>query len=179
MKSSRRGRIRNLTVLSAAGLVFFVSGPTSAQGPSTTKDTLLDRILIEDLIVDYYTLLTANDRHDIGRFFAEDAVLQANEIVLNGRVAIQRLYDTGKDPRILPGSTFNMLMSNPRVIVDGDRGTLDCIWTGVISDTVGATPRVMEQGSEHTELVKRDGRWIITKRTITTQGGLPPASAQE
>jgi hypothetical protein len=150
-----------------------------AQPRSATPETLLDRIVIEDLMVEYYTKLTAEQRHDIGDIFAEDAVLEANGLVLRGRNAIQRLYDTARDPRIVPGSTYNMLLGNPRITVNGATATMDCIWTGVISDTVGATPRVLEQGSEHSEFVKRDGRWFITRRTIASQGGLPPNPVQE
>jgi hypothetical protein len=70
-----------------------------------------------------------------------------------------------------------MLLNNPRISVDGDTATMDAIWTGVLSNSVTSTPRVLEQGTEHTELVKQDGRWLITKRVIVTQGGLPEAWA--
>lgn len=140
---------------------------------STTQATLLDRILIEELMVRYYTVLAAEARHDIGAYFTDDAVLEANDLVLEGRDAIQNLYATGKDPRILAGSKYNMLLSNPRIRIDGDTATLDAIWTLFIADNVKSTPRILEQGSEHSELVKRNGRWLITKRVIASHGGMP------
>jgi ketosteroid isomerase-like protein len=155
-------------------LLLQVPRHVGADATSTTQDTLLDRILIEDLMVDYYTVLTlVEDRHDIGSYFTKDAVLEVNGTVIEGRDAIQKLYDTGRDPRVLPGNTHNMLLNNPRISVDGDTATMDAIWTGVLSNSVTSTPRVLEQGTEHTELVKQDGRWLITKRVIVTQGGLP------
>jgi hypothetical protein len=30
-------------------------------------------------------------------------------------------------------------------------------------------------GREHDTLVKRQGRWYLTKRVVTNDGGLPPA----
>ena len=171
--SFERGGIRSLAVLGAATLLLQLPRLAVADALSTTQATLLDRILIEDLMVDYYTILSARDRHDISAFFAEDAVLEANDLVLRGRDAIQNLYDTGKDPRLLAGSVHNMLLGNPRVTIDGDTATLDAIWTLIISDNVKSTPRILEQGSEHTEFVKRNGRWLITKRAIVSQGGMP------
>ncbi len=163
----------SLAVAASIVLSFGLSPPASADEPALTQSTLLDRIVIEDLMVSYYTVLTAEDRHEIGSYFTEDAVLVANDIVLDGRATIQDLYDHSRDPRIPPGKTYHMLLGNPRISVAGDKATMDAIWTGVISDSVKAAPRVLEQGTEHTEFVKRNGRWLIAKRTIKTEGGMP------
>jgi hypothetical protein len=32
---------------------------------------------------------------------------------------------------------------------------------------------VFEQGREHDELVKKDGRWLFKRRVITADGGMP------
>ena len=59
------------------------------------------------------------------------------------------------------------------LVVTGDAATADVIWTGVNSASVKALPQILEQGREHDELVKRDGRWYFKHRVITTDGGLP------
>jgi hypothetical protein len=38
---------------------------------------------------------------------------------------------------------------------------------------VNSSPQILEQGREHDELVKRDGRWYFKRRVITSDGGLP------
>ncbi len=66
-----------------------------------------------------------------------------------------------------------MLMTNPRIEVHGDHATADLIWTGIDSDTVRAAPHFVEQGHEHDELVKVGGEWLIARRLITSDGGIP------
>ena len=80
---------------------------------------------------------------------------------LEGRAAIQHFYDNGTDTRIQPSNTYNMLFSNPRIVVTGDTAVMDVIWTGYLSDNKYTAPRLVEQGTEHTTFVKQDGRWMI------------------
>jgi hypothetical protein len=44
---------------------------------------------------------------------------------------------------------------------------------GVLNSGVGEPPRVYEQGREDTELRKVDGKWLISKRYISSDSGLP------
>ncbi len=146
--------------------------PAAAEQPATTLETLLDKAQIEDMLVDYYGQLGSGS-HDYGSFYVEDGVLDVNGIVAQGKKAIEDLYkknSSGTPPR--PG-TFRMLLTNVKVVVNGKSATADAIWTGVNSETVKAAPQFVEQGREHDELVKRDGRWYFKRRVITSDGGLP------
>jgi len=160
--------------LVAAGLLLGASaGPALAEHPATTLATLLDRAQIEDLLVDYYNHL-GHDESSFGTYYVPDGVLDVNGLVAQGEKPIGELYKkiaAGSPP--LKG-TFHMLLSNPTVVVNGDTATADVLWTGVISETVQAAPRFVEQGREHDELVKRKGRWYFKHRVITSDGGLPP-----
>jgi hypothetical protein len=60
-----------------------------------------------------------------------------------------------------------------KITVEGDTATADMLWTGVNSEKVTAAPQFVEQGREHDELVKRNGRWLFKHRVITSDGGLP------
>ena len=42
-----------------------------------------------------------------------------------------------------------------------------------MNEGVGKPPRLTEQGREDTELVKRDGKWLIKRRYISSDSGLP------
>jgi hypothetical protein len=66
-----------------------------------------------------------------------------------------------------------MLLTNPVIEVTGDTAEAHVIWTGVMNDGVGQAPRLYEQGREDTVLVKRDGRWLIARRYISSDSGLP------
>ena len=57
----------------------------------------------------------------------------------------------------------------------GSTATADMIWTGLNSETVTSTTTVVEQGHEHDELVKLNGRWVFKHRWVTSDGGMNPA----
>jgi hypothetical protein len=144
-----------------------------AQSPATTLTALLDRAQIEDMLVDYYGNLGGGNR-DFGSYYLENGILDVNGMVAQGEKPIQELYKkiAAGTPRLQ--GTFHMLLTNPKIVVQGDSATADVVWTGVISETVKAQPRLVEQGREHDELVKRNGRWYFKHRVITSDGGLQP-----
>jgi len=139
-----------------------------AEQPPTTLTTLLDRAQIEDMLVEYYEVLSSGGT-DFGSYYTDDAVLDVNGIVARGKGPIQDLYKT------IPQSKgkVHVLLTNPRVVVHGSSATADLIWTEVYSETHAAPPQILEQGREHDELVKRQGRWYLIKRMVTNDGGLP------
>lgn len=154
-------------------LLCICAGTALAESPPTTLQTLLDRAQIEDLLVDYYGNLGAG-KSDFGTYYVPDGVLDVNGLVAQGQKPIEDLYKkvAAGSPHL--GGKFHMLLSNPKIVVNSETATADVIWTGVNSETVKAAPRFIEQGREHDELVKRNGRWYFKHRIITSDGGLPP-----
>ena len=143
--------------------------------PRTTAANLLDRVEIEDLLVDYYAPLAGHGgSEDMGKWYAPDGVLDINGRVYHGRKGVEQAY---KDAAVAAGSAFkgkaHMLMTNPRIEVHGRAATADVIWTGIDSETIKSQPHFVEQGREHDELVKAHGDWLIKKRVITSDGGIP------
>ena len=104
--------------------------------------------------------------------YVEDAVLDVNGTVAKGKKPIEDLYKVAAQESPGRKGTFRMLLTNLRVVVNDRSATADLMWTGVISQTVKAVPQFVEQGREHDELVKRDGRWYFKHRMITSDGGL-------
>ena len=161
---------KNFKILS--GLVFLslvLAQPATADNMQTSQATLLDRIQIEDLISNYYWDMTSSGRDMLSEYYVDDAVLDVNGIVYQGHQSIQSAYAQTE----LPRGTFRMLMNNPKIRVNGDTATAETVWTGVMSDSVRMSPRLYEQGREHDELVKKNGRWFFKKRVITSDAGLP------
>ena len=160
-------------LLTSALLMLAVSAmPAAAQNPSATLNTLLDRAQIEDMLVDYYGQL-GSGRGDFGAFYVEDGVLDVNGIVAQGKKGIEDLYKKVAAGSPARKGTFRMLLTNLKIAVNGNSATADVLWTGINSETVHATPQLVEQGREHDELVKRDGRWLFKHRVITADGGMP------
>jgi hypothetical protein len=163
---------RFLLALTALALTAAV-GPAFAEQPPTTLQALLDRAQIEDMLVAYYGQLGAS-RSDFGDYYVADGVLDVNGLVAQGKEPIEALYKKIAQGQPPPKGTFRMLLTNPRIVVNGDTATADVIWTGVDSETVTAAPKFIEQGREHDELVKRGGHWLFKHRVITSDGGLTP-----
>ena len=148
------------------------AGPAVAAQPPMTVTTVIDRAQIEDLLVDYYSHLGGGGG-DFASYYVADGTLDVNGLVAKGQQAIEELYkQVRKETPRRPG-TFRMLLTNPHIVVTRDAATADVIWTGVSSASVKSLPQIVEQGREHDELIKRDGRWYFKHRVITTDGGLP------
>lgn len=171
MKGKTMTRI--ITLILVAGMSF----SASAQVPITTQETLLDRIQIEDMLLAYYYGFEVDEGHDWTAMYTDDAVLDINGQVYTGKAAIQGLYDNYAEispEENVPGKV-HVLMTNPRIIVEGDTATAHMIYTETMNDSVYLAPRLIEQGREDTKFRKINGTWYITERLITQDGGLPPA----
>ncbi|HTQ99799.1 MAG TPA: nuclear transport factor 2 family protein [Candidatus Acidoferrum sp.] len=165
--------VRVVVLASVAALV----GPVLAQPKPVTMETLLDRIQVEDVITRYYYDLSLGKGHDLSNYFTADAVLDVDGMVAHGPKEIEELY--APDPNAKPAPKpkgyrrGNMLLTNPIIEVNGNTATAHVIWTGVMNNGVGKAPMVTEQGREDTVLVKRDGKWLISARCISSDSGLP------
>lgn len=146
--------------------------PVSAQ--QVTMETLLDRIQVEDLLTRYYYDLSEGESHALADYFTEDALLDVDGTIAKGHAEIAALYGAGS-PREANAAyrRGHMLLTNPVIEINGDRAIAHVIWTGVMNEGVGKAPSLYEQGREDTELVKVNGKWLISKRYISSDSGLP------
>lgn len=164
-------RLKTLAVLAASALALGACN----QGPDAETQALLDRVAAEDFIVDYYEHFGGSENEDFAKYYTEDAVFDVNGLVYTGHKEIVKLYDDlGAEPDAASqGGTFRMMLSNPVVKVDGDQATVKVIWTGVRNAAIDAPPTLVEQGREYDLLVKQDGKWMIKKRVVIADSGLP------
>jgi len=148
----------------------------AAPGAASAIDgTLADRIAIEDLVTRYYENLGGEAAGQFASYYTEDAVFDVNGVISTGREEIEALYaamDSEGDAPAVQG-TFHMIISNPIIDVDGDSATAKFLWTGVMNTDVAARPEIYEQGREYDLLVRQNGQWLIRKRTVIADSGLP------
>lgn len=163
-----------LRSLLASGALAFSAALSAADAPPITAATLVDRAMIEDLLVDYYAQLGSSNE-DFGAWYVDDGILDVNGQVAQGKKGIEGIYKATAARSATSGrkGTFRMLLSNLKIVVKGDTATADVLWTGLNSETLTTATQVVEQGREHDELVKRDGRWLFKHRVITSDGGMP------
>jgi len=142
-----------------------------------TEKTLLDRIQIEDFLTRYYYDLSVGKAHELAEYFTEDAVLDVDGVVAKGHAEIAKLYQRPEGAEAPAAKAQyrrgNMMLTNPIINVEGNIATAHLIWTGVVNEGVGRPPSVYEQGREYTELRKVKGKWLITRRFISSDSGLP------
>ena len=158
----------------AAGLA--LAGCTQPGADSGAgMQAVADRIAIEDLMNDYYANFGGSVNEDFARYYTEDATFDVNGLVYHGHKEIVGLYDAlGKEPdNAARGGTFHMLITNPQIKLDGDTATAKFLWTGVMNDKIDGPPHFQEQGREYDLLVKQDGKWLIKKRVVIADSGLP------
>ena len=180
MKTTRTAQA--IAVTTALALAPLASPVLAQPDGIVTMETLLDRIQIEDIIVRYYDDLSRGASHALSDYFTDDAMLDVDGMVANGHEEIGALYgvdpdaeaaaETERDPDA-PYRRGNMLLTNPIIEVTGDTATVHVVWTGVMNEGVGTAPSLYEQGREYSELRKVDGKWLISKRYISSDSGLP------
>ena len=59
------------------------------------------------------------------------------------------------------------------VDVDGDTATARMLWTGVDNNDLRGPPTIREQGREYDLLVREGNKWLIKKRVVVADSGLP------
>lgn len=145
-------------------------------GPDAQTQALLDRVAIEDMVVDYYAHLGGGDAGAFDDYFTEEAVFDVNGNIANGRAEIEAMYAAiGENPTSASngGGPFRMILSNPVIEVDGDSATARFIWTGIRNPAIDQPPVIDEQGREYDRLVKVDGQWKFAHRVVIADSGLP------
>ena len=175
-------KIRLLAILTALG--FMVACSEAPPAPSPELTALMERVAIEDFFYDYYAQFRPDSPHDFKSFFTADGRLEVNGMVYNGLDEIKAIYDQlgaggeeeeKKAEGAVPEGVSEMVVTNLKVDLQGDKAVATLLWHSIHSDLVTSAPKVTEYGRERTELVKQDGRWLISKRVVLTEGGMPEA----
>jgi hypothetical protein len=174
-------KFRLLAILTILGLTVACSEAPTA--PSLELTALVDRSAIEDLINDYYMQFRKDSGQDFMSFFTADGRLEVNGWVVNGYDEIKDMYlqagiigGEGEAPKAegtVPAGVAETIYTNLDIDLQGDKAVATMVWQSIESDLLTSAPKITEYGTEWTELVKQDGRWLISNRIILSEGGMP------
>jgi hypothetical protein len=160
-------RYRGMTALTGVTLMMStLGGPVRAQ--QITAETLVDRASVLDLLTRYYNNFGKAGGESFGTFYSDDAEMVLGKTSYKGRAAIEGAYKAlaGADIPQRKSFSFNVLMTNPLIVVHGNTATARLIFTEIVIDKEGDAPRVLTQGKEFDNFVKVGGEWRIAKRQI-------------
>jgi len=168
-----------LAILSALGLMAACS-MTPTTPPELT--TLVERVAIEEFFYDYYAQFRPDSKHDFASFFADDGRLEVNGMVADGIEEIKAMYgmvvggggeNEPKNEAAVPEGVSEMMLTNMKIDIQGDKAVATFLWHSIKSDLLTTQGKITEYGRERTELVKQEGRWLISSRVVLTEGGMP------
>jgi SnoaL-like domain len=180
----RRNLLRTVVSIIGLAVVGAAAVPVDAAQASKARKVsdaqlvaLLDRVTIEDMMYGIYHDLTQYQkaRNAIDSHFLPDAVMIVNGLVLQGRQKIHDAYSSRQNENVRDGMTLNMIAGNPRIKVNGDEANVELVWTGILNEGLKEMPKLLQQGTDHTNLVKVGGEWKIKHRVITSQSNMPKA----
>lgn len=167
---------RTAAIPAVACLTLLAATPSQAAYPQVvTQATVLDRLQIEDLLQHFMWALESPDiSGGLVDLFTDDAVLQLNDQVTQGKQAMRDMIKKqGENPPPFKGK-FHLILNNYKIVIHGNTATNEALWTGVLSENPHTPPKLMEQGRYTDELVKVKGQWLFKKRVVTSDGGMPP-----
>ena len=167
-----KGFAAGLAALALAGC-----GIQEAREGLGKKDDLLVKVAIEDVLSRYYQKLGSGNPAAFNEFYTDDAVFEVNGIVAQGKREIEAIYAGSGDAAPANPGTFHMVLSNLVVDVEGDTATASMLWTGFDNKDLRGPPTIREQGREYDLLVRQDGNWLIKKRVVVADSGLPASMA--
>lgn len=182
LSDNRPAAFRGLMLSLCAVVVTLFAAIANAQNTAIPPELkmLVDRAAIKDLLLDYYAQI-GSDNHDYSRFFTANGRLEVNGLVANGKAEIIALYDRAggmgestpdSEDKVPPGK-FNMYLSNLKIVVNGGTATASMLWYSIVSPKLTDPPAVTEHGHDRTQLVRQNGRWLISRRIVTSDGGMP------
>jgi hypothetical protein len=157
------------TFLALIGLTLCFS--SLAQAQDLTLESLIERQKLQDLITRYYYNFGGTPE-SFANFYVEDGELILIGQSFKGRAAIATAYTRpgGEAPQNL---SFNSLVSNLLITVNGDTATAQLVWTENVIQNQGDPVHIPFQGREYSNFVKVDGEWKYQTRNVII-GTAPP-----
>ena len=155
-----------LGVLALAGYLALAGIPATRAQDMTPK-ALVERAEVQDLITRYYDNFGKSKRESFADFYADDAELILGANHYKGKEGITEAYKSaGQNTSVEKAYSFNITISNPLILVHGDKATAQLIFTEYLMQKQGDPLSIRTQGREYSTFVKVKGQWRYKTRQI-------------
>ena len=154
-------------------LTIALIGPPALVTAQEKLGTYEDRIAIEDVMARYVWTVDSLDAEGYVAVFSEDAVIDSNGSISKGHEEIRKIVtnlikrrDDNK-AKGLPTANLYHVISNVRITFPKPGEALhQSYWQTVRRDKNGVMAAAA-MGRSEDRLVKRNGKWLIQRRTLT------------
>lgn len=166
------GRLKTAMMTLSAIMLTANVAPAAAQYAVTTQANLLDRIQIEDILNNFIWAYEADAAADLAAMFVEDGDVNVDGQKAHGRKNIQQLFvEAGQGRAQNKPDGFAMLVTNtPNIVINGNSATVKSRFSMALSNhEKKVAPAPVEQGLIEDVLVKKNGKWLLKERVITTK----------
>lgn len=142
-----------------------------AQAEELTLETLIERQKIQDLITRYYYNFGGTPE-SFANFYVDDGELILIGQSFKGKDAIKKAYtfSSGEAPK---NFSFNSLISNLLISVNGDTAKAQLVWTENVVQKERDPVQQPFQGREYSTFVKINGKWMYKTRELKGGTELP------
>ena len=159
--------IRKIMVLSIS--VFLMMGTSVLTASEKVQLRAQDRVEIEQLMWEYIQALDSHDGEAFVNKFTPDGQFKSSASTAKGRDALKKMVvdawkkmDAANEDGTKKPHMYH-IVTNPHIeFIDEDHARYYAYWMGVL-ETGG---EIVTAGSEVNELVKVNGRWLISIRDV-------------
>ncbi len=149
----------------------------AAPGAATAQSYAEDRALIENLSNRYMVAVDAGDIETVMTTWAEGGVLDWVGGVENGKDEIRAAMSNFGGARaipLIPEAATTRRRTRHQIInhvidVEGDVAHTIAYWFALTNDTPQGDVQLLYMGHYEDELVRQDGGWLFTKRTVSNE----------
>jgi uncharacterized protein (TIGR02246 family) len=158
--------------LPVAALLTLLFAPAIV-GAEQNLGTYEDRIAVEDVMARYVWAVDSLDDEGYVAVFTEDAVIDSNGSISKGHEEIRKIVTSlirrrdENTAKGLPASRLYHVVSSVRITFPAPGEALHQSYWQTMRHDVSGRMITAAMGRSEDRLVKRNGKWLIERRTLT------------
>jgi hypothetical protein len=164
----------------AAAVAMLLTVSSAALARNSSLAYLADRLMIEDLMISYATAHNVTEPDLYRNIFTEDAeiALPTGQVILKGidkimaSVKVDReRFNAGAKEGVRTYGNMRHIITNMVVNITGNTATGSCYLLNTAYNAATNKPEILAMGRYEDNYVKKNGKWLIARRTLIADWG--------